>query len=70
MKTYEGLAVFDVGEVAGVTCRDRAWQKCLLVDDECDELECSKCLYCHQDNLDAFRRWETGQPDRTKEATQ
>jgi len=63
--TWEGLTVFDIGEVAGADCRRRNVRSCDSVQYEhnfaCNaypSVACSNCLFGYPANLDAFRRWE------------
>lgn len=76
MDTYEGLVIpFDCGEVGGETCEHRQTNRCARTPKTlgphcflggCYRVRCRDCLYSFR-NRDAFRRWETGQPDRLKE---
>ena len=58
--TWEGLTVFDIGEVAGESCSARSAKSCTAVASNCSVapvISCEQCGFsCRR--IDAFRRWE------------
>jgi len=64
MRKYDGLWVPEVeGDACGKTCRDRAEDACHIANaEDCMNTHCAECLYDCRRHLDAYRRYETGQP--------